>query len=787
MIRAAGWWRHAVLAGLGAGLLASPQLTAPSGWAACALAAASALSLVGRSLLAAARAGATPAIGWLCSLVAVSALVGIGIGGERLDAIDDDALFGSVGGRVTISGYIDAVPRRSYGEVRVPLATPDGRVVLVGREPVGALPVGRLVRVRGRLAEPDPFRGAELERLGAALELRARRIELTPYGRGGIAGVIDGIRERAEAALGEGMDPESAALARGFVLGQDDLIDPATRDEFKRSGLAHLLAVSGQNVMLLAILAGVILGIAGVRLRSRLVITIALIAIYVPVAGAGPSIQRAGVVGAAAILATLAGRPSQRAYLALLAAAVTLLMNPRFGSDVGWQLSFAAVTGIALWASPLRELFLPRLTRRMPERIAGPLAEGAALTIAATLATAPLMAHHFEQVSIAALPANLLVLVLIGPVMWLGMLIALLGQLPALPVELLGAIEGALIDAIAAVAAALSEPGWAQIHITAPGGLATAGGYAALLVLVAAALSTSTRRRGLSLPPRLSLSLAAIVLAALTLVTFERGTDPGAAPPQTLRITELDVGQGDATLLQPPRGAPVLVDGGPPGTAAAEALRNLGVDQLRAIFVTHDQLDHAGGLFAVLSTVRVGELVLARPAPELETAARAAGARVLATAEGSSFEFGRLDLDVIWPPRDSAPAAEQNSDSLVLVARFAGYDALLTGDAEQEATHLDPGPIDVLKVAHHGSDDSGLAGLLDRSVPRVALIGVGAANGYGHPTPDTLGTLAEHGVCALRTDLDGNSTVELGPAGVRAWSSTGGLPADRAGCSAARG
>ena len=111
----------------------------------------------------------------------------------------------------------------------------------------------------------------------------------------------------------------------------------------------------------------------------------------------------------------------------------------------------------------------------------------------------------------------------------------------------------------------------------------------------------------------------------------------------------------------------------------------------------------------------------------------------------------------------AAPAADPNLDSLVMVARFGGYDALLTGDAEEEATHLDPGPIDVLKVAHHGSDDAGLGALLDESVPRVALIGVGAGNTYGHPTDATMATLAEHGVCVLRTDLDGASTVELGP------------------------
>ena len=175
-------------------------------------------------------------------------------------------------------------------------------------------------------------------------------------------------------ALGEGLDAESAALARGFVLGQDDRIDPVVAEQFRRAGLSHLLAVSGQNVMLLAILVGVGLAPFGVGLRARLVLTIAAIAIFVPVAGAGPSIQRAGIMGAAAIAATLAGRPADRAYPPLLAAAVTLLVNPRFGGDAGWQLSFAAVVGIMVWAGPLRELVHDRVAPRLP----GPLPAGSA-------------------------------------------------------------------------------------------------------------------------------------------------------------------------------------------------------------------------------------------------------------------------------------------------------------------------------------------------------------------------------------------------------------------------
>ena len=144
---------------------------------------------------------------------------------------------------------------------------------------------GAVVRRRGTLAEPDPWRADALRRHGIALVLSAERVEATDERRGGVSGRIDAVRARAERGLERGMPPDQAALARGFVLGQDDLIDPATREDFRRSGLAHLLAVSGQNVMLLCLLAWPFMALAGLPLRARLLALLALIAVYVPVAG----------------------------------------------------------------------------------------------------------------------------------------------------------------------------------------------------------------------------------------------------------------------------------------------------------------------------------------------------------------------------------------------------------------------------------------------------------------------------------------------------------------------
>ena len=234
-----------------------------------------------------------------------------------------------------------------------------------------------------------------------------------------------------------GMASADGALLRGMVLGQDEAIDTALRDDFRDSGLAHLLAVSGQNVMLLATLALPALMLAGLGLRARLAALVALIALYVPLAGAGPSLQRAGVMGIAGIVAMAASRPASRAYALLLAAAATLAWNPRSWTDPGWQLSFAAVAGILAIGVPMSRglrrvaeaLVAPRgtLERSGPPRdrsaalpIAPPgvpvlaalrlLADGVAITVSATVATAPLLAHHFGSVPLAGLLANLLAL-----------------------------------------------------------------------------------------------------------------------------------------------------------------------------------------------------------------------------------------------------------------------------------------------------------------------------------------------------------------------------------------
>ncbi len=584
----------------------------------------------------------------------------------------------------------------------------------------------------------------------------------------------DEIRGRAEAGLGRGMPAREAELARGFVLGEDEGIDPRTEEDFRRAGLSHLLAVSGQNVTLLALLAIPLMAALGIPLRERLFWVLGLIVVYVPLTGAGPSIQRAGVMGAAGVLATLSGRRASRLYALLLALGITLAIDPGVAADIGWQLSFAAVAGIFLLATPLRRAIGSRLGAGALRRA---LAEGAAVTIAATLTTAPLIAFHFETLSTTTLFANLLAMPAVAPAMWLGMASAAASQVPGLPVEPLNWLNALLLGYIAQVAAWCGRPSWAQadVHL---GLAALAATYAALAAAIVAAVRLARHRRlkhaadgpksraGGDRSAQRRLLLVAVlgsVVVGLGWVGTERGAS--GAPVSGLRVEVLDVGQGDAILLQPAGAPAVLVDGGPPGDGIAEKLEQAGVDRLGAAIVSHDQSDHIGGIEDLLGRLPIARVVYGQLGRQPLAAARAAGAVPVQAALGDELRSGRLHLEVLWPPpeliAEPAPGTDPNQLALVLLARWHGFSMLLTADAEAEAVPLDPGPVDVLKVAHHGSDDDGLAALLERTSPGLAVISVGAGNSYGHPTAGTLATLAGHGVRTLRTDDDGTVTIEV--------------------------
>jgi competence protein ComEC len=643
--------------------------------------------------------------------------------------------------------------------------------------------VGMVLTIEGtfrRVAAPTGGEfdlASHLRRRGVAGELAVSAARSADGRRGGLAGALDRGRDRAEAGLAAGLAPVAAALAHGLVLGLDDRVPAAVRADFRDSGLAHLLAASGTNVVLLTALATPLLVACGLGPRVRIPILIALIALYVPLAGAEAPIQRAGVMGAASLLALALARPASRWYALGLAACATLALNPRAVGEPGWQLSFAAVAGIVVAAPPVR-----RALRPLP----GALADGVAMTVAATLATAPLLAHHFGSVSLAGLPANVAALPLVASVMWLGMVRAALGQLDAVggPVGVaaaelnrpLGALLGPLVTALERLAALFADAPAATLGVSLGSPWAVTSAYAAVIVAGAVA-ARAARRTGTHatsavaylrrLPRRRRVALA-LVSALLAAAVAARGLGtPG--PPATLTISFLDVGQGDATLVQHPDGSAVLFDGGPPEGGVARLLRRAGVRRLSALVLTHASRDHHGGLAEVVERLPVEVLVdggdgtADRSFRAVVARARARGARHVRATAPLTLRAGSLHVTVLSPPPrpPGPPPADPNPRAVAAVVASDGYELFLAGDAESEALLGLPLPdVDALKVSHHGSADAGLGELLARLRPELAAIPVGA-NAYGHPARSTVRTLRAAGVPTWRTDRHGTVRVSV--------------------------
>ena len=606
---------------------------------------------------------------------------------------------------------------------------------------------------------------AYLRRRGIHYELSLEELRGSGASRAGLAGAVDSLRRRAERGLGSGLRGEDRALAAGMVLGEDALISSQVKDDFQRSGLSHLLAVSGQNVMLLGALALPLFALAGLGFRARLVGVAALVALYVPLAGAGPSLQRAGVMGAAAIAATAVGRPASRWYVLLLAAAATLVLSPRVAGDPGWQLSFAAVAGIALLVPGMR-----RWLRWLP----GPLAEGVAVTAAAVLATAPLLAHHFGAVQLVALPANLAALPAVAPIMWLGMVQAALGALGSaalLPASLPGALNGVLLDYLRLIARWFGDApdGQASLALRSPLSVIAvyAGIVAAAAVLRHAARKTEPHALGWAAAwrrlPRPHRRLAAVGTVIAVAASLWWTTAPPPAP-RHLTVSFLDVGQGDATLVQDPSGAAVLFDGGPPEARVARLIRNRGVKRLSIVVATHQSRDHQGGLHEVLKRFPVelfldgGDGTRDGDFRRLEAEADARGIRRVAARAGERLRAGGLTIDVLSPqPRGAGPPpGDPNQRAVVAVVSEGSFRLFLSADAESPSLlPLRLPPVTAMKVPHHGSADPGLPAVLKRLRPQVAAIEVGAHNLYGHPRPVTTAALAKAVPHVYRTDRDG--------------------------------
>jgi competence protein ComEC len=624
-------------------------------------------------------------------------------------------------------------------------------LVLAGDRSWRSLLPGQQVTAVGRLGPPHrgDLRAAVLSVTAAPLSVGA-----PPWAQRAA--------ERLRAGLRHACAPlpvEPGGLLPGLVVGDTSRLEPAVADDFTRTGMTHLVAVSGSNVAI--VIGAVLLLTRWCRAGPRLAAILGAVALvgFVILVRPSPSVLRAAAMGALGLVALAAGRP--RAAVPALAAtvAVLVIVDPQLAVDAGFALSVLATAGLLLiaprWRDVLRERGVP----------AG-LAEALAIPAAAQVACAPVIAAISGTVGLAAVPANLLAVPAVAPATVLGVGAALLSVCwPA------GAEWAAWLASWPARWLVLV----ARYGAEAPAGVApwpagVAGGLL-LAALLGAALVGGRQ-------PVVRQLVVVSGLAAILGVLPVRLVD-GGWPPSGWLVVACDVGQGDAVVLPTGPGDAAVVDAGPDPAATDRCLGRLGVRHVSLLVITHFHVDHVAGIAGVFRGRSVAAIVTtAYPEPAaghdaVLAAATAEHVPVHVAVAGSAYRLGAMLLCVLGPVRTvTGTRSDPNNNSLVLLATAGGRRVLLAGDAEEEEQHLVLDAVgasalraDVLKLAHHGSSYQDPA-FLDAVAPAVALVSVGAGNPYGHPNAAVLARLARSGARVLRTDQDSDAAVVLTPDGL---------------------
>ncbi|MEO3947855.1 ComEC/Rec2 family competence protein [Gorillibacterium sp. CAU 1737] len=612
---------------------------------------------------------------------------------------------------------------------------------------------------------------------------------------------VDELREKLSGSIEAVFPEDQAGYMNGLILGITDGIEPDQYEQFSELGLTHLLAISGLHV---AVFVAAFLGLFRLlrlpRETAQLIVMV-LLPFYVLLTGAAPSIMRAGLMAMLALYAARKNRLKDGLHLVSLTALLMLLVHPYYLMDVGFQLSFLVTAGLILG--------VPSFSRLLP--VKNPLLNGTlSVTLVAQLASFPLTVYYFNQVSFLSLPANLLLVSIVSYVVTPGGTLAMLavlvypaaGEWIAWPVALVNRASFRLVSWMnqgAHVRLIWPSPpvGWILFY------------YAACALLLAAlAREQAARRRrkaGIRLPERFGsgrgrtgfpLSRVRNASAALFVLALGcGGILPGGERAQAATVSFLDIGQGDSILVTTPAGRHLLIDGGGALTikrageewkqrrdpyevgkkTLVPLLKKRGIGILDAVFVTHLDEDHIGGLMAVVEQLTVRKLVFngtLKNSPMAERLFRTAeerGIPLYQAGEGSRYRpDDDTELVFLGPPAPTGElklAAEQNEVSLVFLLKLYNRTFLFTGDMGQITERelianrnvLPTGgyPIDVLKVAHHGSKHSTGIGWLSYWQPRFAVISVGKSNLYGHPSADTLTRLNEAEASVLRTDERG--------------------------------
>ncbi len=644
---------------------------------------------------------------------------------------------------------------------------------------------GDLLEVEGELETPPEFEAFSykdyLAQQGIYTLLRYPQIDRLAQGQGNpFYTALYVLKEKAQATIRALLPEPEASLLSGILLGRDSEIPRDLLDDFNRTQTTHIIVISGFNI---SIVAGLLTYIGRSILgRNRsLYFALSGILLYTLLVGAGPSVVRAAIMGSLYIIATHLGRQAHALISLVVAAFFMTLLNPLTLWELGFQLSFAATLGLILFVPSWQGWLVSRLDNLSWGVLSSGLkilGESIIVTLAAQIWVLPIILHNFRQFSLVSLLSNALIVPAQAGVMTLGGVATILGLIFRPLGQVVAWVAWLPLKWTVFVVETTARWPWAELEV---------GGFTAGLAgLCYGTLIAAPMIKGLSprerwqkalprhIPVKVAIGVLAIAALLVWLALF-------TLPDGRLRVSFLDVGQGDSILIESPSGHQIVVDGGPSPAAVTSALGKalpFWDRSLDLVVLTHPQEDHLAGLIGVLERYQVGLLL-----DSGEECATDTCGRFWELVEGKEIPYRKVEggmrvelgdgvrIEILHPPSAllRGTPSDVNNNSVVIKVTMGRASLLLTGDIEEEGERAllasgQPLRSLVLKAPHHGAATSLTPPFLREVSPQLVIISVGE-NKFGHPAPETLAKLSS--LTTMRTDEEG--TIEVVTDGERYW------------------
>ena len=674
------------------------------------------------------------------------------------------------------------------------------------------LEYGDKIFITGEFQEPQGMRNEGgfnykeyLKSLNIYGSVKAKNIKVIEQNKGNIFmnftyKISDEIKENIEEFMGE----KYSGLLLGLLLGDSSKIDENIEENFKITSLTHILAVSGAQVSyIIAAMYSLLKRKIGIQ-KTRVVIIASLI-FYMTLTGFSPSIVRAGIMGIILMISGLVFRKNDIINSIAISLFFMLVYNPFLLENVGLQLSYLGTIGIIGFNKTIililkniqirNRKWKYKINRKLILLISK-IKEILAVTMSASLAVVPVMIYHFNLFGTYFLITNLLASIIIGPITLLGTLLVIISFISINIAKVLSYILKFLIDILLFISSFSKLP-ISKIYIPTPTITFIIIIYLSLIISLFIYKVFHERNPNTTI-------LRVRNLLALVKYKFKQNRDDVIKKiviisivislciifiPRDLKINFVDVGQGDSTFIITPKNETILIDGGGSNTGSFDVGENTllpyvldkGYNKIDFMIISHFDSDHVGGLLTILEEIKVEKVLIGKQEEQSENYKRflnivkEKNIPVIVGKRGDKINIEKdLYLDILFPESEQIEENMINNNSLVFNMHYNNFSMLFTGDIEEiaekriiEITNKSRLKADIIKIPHHGSKTSSTRELLEIVLPKIALIGVGKDNLFGHPSSETIDKLDELEIKTYRTDINGEIMINVNKSGIR--------------------